>query len=217
MLWMATHVCAQKDTGEHEYTNTLQSPGRDNQRSQCGIHVSLCFYVCVCAQWVVLRVLSSNGPAENKSVWPLRLCQRCTVCCQGHRSCVSVSPWLRGRALWEAGQRQLHQQRIVSADPLQPHYRTGQYISTGTSHKKIILLVFLSVRERLLILHQRCIFAHSCGLYAYNRSPQMRIMECCCIKGIMSTLLWSSTEADWESVMTLDHTLHLPSTGTYTF
>lgn len=44
---MATHVCAQKDTGEHEYTNTLQSPGRDNQRSQCGIHVSLCFYVCV--------------------------------------------------------------------------------------------------------------------------------------------------------------------------
>jgi len=39
---MVIHVCAQKDTGEHEYTNTL-----NHQRLPCGIRVSLCVYVCV--------------------------------------------------------------------------------------------------------------------------------------------------------------------------
>ncbi len=113
MLWMATPVCVQKGTGKQENKNTLRSSLKDNRSSTWEIRISLCVCVCVCvcvcAQWVVLWVIPSNGPAENKSVWPLWLCKRCTVCCQGHRSCVSVSPWLWRHAMWEAGQRQLHQ------------------------------------------------------------------------------------------------------------
>lgn len=69
MLWMATHVCAQKDTGEHEYTNTLQSPGTDHQRSPCGIHVSLCFCVYVCSglfcEFSPPMVLPRTSPCDH--------------------------------------------------------------------------------------------------------------------------------------------------------
>ncbi len=73
------------------------------------------------------------------------------------------------------------------------------------------------VREIKLILHQLCIYTYVCVLYACSRLPQMKIMECYCIKEIMNTLRWSSTEVAWESVMTPDPTPHLPSTGTQTF
>lgn len=112
-----------------------------------------------------------------------------------------VSSWLRGRALWDARQCQLHEPWLLPTTSFQSpvsrdkHQSPGRRVASGVSCPSSC---------------QRSDLDALCGL----RLPLMKTAECCCIKGTTITLPWSCTGDASGSATILALTLPLPYTGT---
>jgi len=83
---MVIHVCAQKDTGEHEYTNTL-----NHQGLPCGIRVSLCVCMCVCTVGCSASSLLQWSCREQVRVTTMTVPMVHSVLSRTQILCVSVS------------------------------------------------------------------------------------------------------------------------------